>query len=218
MSDTPSFLDRFDQLEIVVRDVLVQLVDDNDLDAAVADAREAFAAMEDEIPYADKPDHVMYWSSFSVFQMLATYKAAARRGIDAHAVGAAVLAAPVRARLQPLPAEAPAKMREDAVASQEAAAPNEFVFEIVSGEGDVDWGMNIQSCAVCHAFAKHDAMELVPYMCATDDKMSDAGEQGLRRTGTIALGADHCDFRYKAHGDPLRLVEQYPDKIRSGTD
>jgi hypothetical protein len=76
--------------------------------------------------------------------------------------------------------------------------------------------VNITRCGICHAYAKHDAMEFTPYMCATDDLESDRLGQGLRRTGTIALGAHRCDFRYKAGGEPLRLAEQYPDQIRSG--
>ncbi|MCP4006587.1 MAG: L-2-amino-thiazoline-4-carboxylic acid hydrolase [bacterium] len=44
--------------------------------------------------------------------------------------------------------------------------------------------------------------------------MSDAGGQGLRRTGTLALGSNECDFRYKSGGEPLRLAAQYPDQIR----
>ena len=75
--------------------------------------------------------------------------------------------------------------------------------------------MTIPSCGVCHAYARHGAMELVPYMCATADLESNALGRGLRRTGTIALGAHHCDFRYKAGGEPARLVEQYPDRIRT---
>ncbi len=59
-------------------------------------------------------------------------------------------------------------------------------------------------------------MAFTPYMCATDDLVSDQLDQGLRRTGTIALGAHRCDFRYKAGGEPLRLAEQYPEKIQSG--
>ncbi len=51
-------------------------------------------------------------------------------------------------------------------------------------------------------------------MCATDDSMSDAGNQGLRRTGTIALGADHCDFRFRHGDEPKRLAPQYPEKIQ----
>ena len=38
--------------------------------------------------------------------------------------------------------------------------------------------VNIESCAICDAFAKCDAPDLVRYMCATDDVMSDRGNQG----------------------------------------
>lgn len=57
-------------------------------------------------------------------------------------------------------------------------------------------------------------MSLVPYFCAVDDVMSDKGNQGLRRTGSLALGASHCDFRYWRGGQPNRLAEQYPEQIR----
>lgn len=85
---------------------------------------------------------------------------------------------------------------------------------MLEGDEHSDRGMNITSCAICHLFGKRGAMELVPYMCAFDDVVSDAGGQGLRRTGTIALGATHCDFRFRDGGEPLRLAEQYPDRIR----
>ena len=129
-----------------------------------------------------------------------------------------VLAAPLRSNPPPMPTELPVKLVEDARESQRGAAANEFVFDVVDGDSETDWGINILSCAVCHAFAKHDAMALVPYMCATDDKMSDAAGHGLRRTGTIALGADCCDFRFKSGGEPTRLAEQYPDAIRADRD
>lgn len=56
-------------------------------------------------------------------------------------------------------------------------------------------------------------MDLVPYMCATDDVVSDRGGQGLRRTGTIAVGAHQCDFRYKRGGEPLHLAPQCPQRF-----
>jgi hypothetical protein len=214
MPKPPTFLDRFDQTVVGARDILQQLVPAEELEAATADARAEFAAMEQEIPYADRPGHAMYWSSFAVFQALAVYKAAKKRGIDVHDVGRAILSAPIRVPVQAMPPQAPAGMRKDAEASLEDAAPNEFVFEIVDGDDESDWGMNIKSCAVCHAYARHDAMALVPYLCASDDKMSDADGQGLRRTGTIALGAHQCDFRFKGGGEPLPLAVQYPDRIR----
>ena len=84
----------------------------------------------------------------------------------------------------------------------------------LSDNDDFDWGMNVKSCAICSSFSKYDAMDLVPYMCASDDVMSDQGEQGLRRTGTIAVGAHQCDFRYKSGGEPQHIAEEYPERIR----
>ncbi len=218
MAGNPTFLERFDHARGAVRDVLAQLLPAEDLEDAIRETRAEFAAMEREMPYSDRPDHVMYGSTFSVFQALAIYKAATERRCDVHDIGRAILAAPMRTNPPPMPAELPAKLSEDARESRKSAAPNEFVFDVVAGDSETDWGIDILSCAVCHAFAKHGAMELVPYMCATDDKMSDAAGHGLRRTGTIALGAHHCDFRFKSGGEPARLAEQYPDAIRTGGD
>ena len=75
--------------------------------------------------------------------------------------------------------------------------------------------IDITSCAICQMFAPYDAMALVPYMCALDDAVSDRYGQGLRRTGTIALGAARCDFRFTGRdGSPRPLSEQYPDEIQ----
>ncbi|MCZ6616861.1 MAG: L-2-amino-thiazoline-4-carboxylic acid hydrolase, partial [Gammaproteobacteria bacterium] len=90
-----------------------------------------------------------------------------------------------------------------------------YTFLLVYGDRETyDWGMNVKSCGICYQFSKYDAMDLVPYMCATDDVMSDLGHQGLRRTGTIAVGAHQCDFRYQRKGEPGHLADKYPDRIR----
>ena len=57
-------------------------------------------------------------------------------------------------------------------------------------------------------------MDLVPYFCAADHVLSDQGDQGLRRTWTIAVAAHQCDFRYKRGGQGQHLAKQYPDRIR----
>jgi hypothetical protein len=149
---------------------------------------------------------------------LALYLALKARGIDVHDFGSAMLTGLAKA---PMPApdsltdEQIAQFTASADASQQDAAPGEFVYEVYSGEDDnLDWGMNVKSCGICHQYAKYDAMDLVPYMCATDDVMSDKTNQGLRRTGSIAVGAHQCDFRYTTGGEPQRLAAQYPDKIR----
>jgi hypothetical protein len=182
-------------------------------DSAIAGGRERFSAMRSELPYVDRPDHTMASSVFACAVMLSVFEELRDQGVDAHVFGSAIL---------DLPAVAPGEEDEeargmaaaDAEASQSHAAPNEFVFELLGADDSSDRGMNIRSCAICHLFAKHDAMELVPYMCAFDDVTSDAGDQGLRRTGTIALGASHCDFRFKQGAEPLRLSAQYPEQIR----
>ena len=200
----------------VIQPYLRSLVTRDDVDEVMADAAEEFAAMVDEIPYADRPHHTMALSALGCAATLAVYKAVRRRGVGVHEFGRAVHAAP-------LPPPDPTvdrekvleQMRREARESQESAKPNEFVFEFVKGDdGDTDWGMNVISCAICHQFSTHDAMDLVPYMCALDDAASDAGDRGLRRSGTIALGAHRCDFRYKQGGRPQRLAAQYPERVQ----
>lgn len=182
-------------------------------DELLASARKNFEDMLDELPYKDRPEHTMASSLFACAAMLAIFEVLRERGVDAHAWGRAI---------HTLPAVVPQddgeasgeQARVDGEASRSEAASNEFVFELLDGDEHSDRGMNVTSCAICHLFGKHDAMELVPYMCSLDDVMSDAGGQGLRRTGTIALGASHCDFRFRKDGEPLRLAEQYPGRIR----
>ncbi len=191
----------------------------DDVDAAVEAATAEFEQMLPNLAYVDDPKHVMANSMFFCASMLAVYLALRKQGTDVHDFGAAFLetmAKEMRAHKVEVPAiEIPEQSYFDAAeASQKDAKEGEFVFEVFEGENDdVDWGMNVKSCGICAHFSKYDAMDLVPYMCASDDVVSDYASQGLRRTGTIALGAGHCDFLYKREGDALRVAEQYPDKI-----
>jgi len=195
----------------------------DDPETVFDEAAEIFEGMLPDMAYVDNPNSPMAASVFVCCGWLAVYLTLKRRGVDVHQYGSALLEA---IRNAPPPAPEPAedgaspqerfaRFVKSGEASQQSARAGEFVFEALIGDrAEYDWGMNVKSCAICHAFAKYDAMDLVPYMCATDDLMSDFGGQGLRRTGTIALGAHQCDFRYKSGGEPLRLVEQYPDRIR----
>jgi len=183
----------------------------DDPNATIAAARDRFDALLDEIPYVDRPDHTMAFSMFGCAAMLAVWEVLREQGVDVHAWGRALYALPPFVG-EPSE-ERRAKERRDAAASQEQAAPNEFVWEIVDADEQGDRGMNITSCAICHLFGRHDAMDLVPYMCAYDDATDAVAKDGLRRTGTIALGEARCDFRFR-EGDPRPLASQYPDRIR----
>ena len=211
---TPSLQQLYDTREAPIREVLGRVVPAAEVDGVAAAARAEFVRICGEMPYSGRRDHIMFEPSFSVFQWLAVYQAVRERGVDAHQLGREILAQPAPPQDTGLSQEAVVRIVAEAEESQRAAAPNEFVFEIVAGDAQTDFGMNIHSCAVCHAYGRHDAMDLVPYMCATDDIASDASQMGLRRTGTIALGAHHCDFRYKQGGEPKPLAAVYPEKIR----
>ncbi len=183
------------------------------VDEVLSSARERFEDMLDELPYVDRPGHTMAGSLFACAVMLAVFEVLREKEVDAHSWGRAIHALPSSAPRDDDEASRQ-RTRSDAEASQAEADCNEFVFEILDADENGDRGMNITSCAICHLFGKHGAMELVPYMCSFDDVMSDAGGLGLRRTGTIALGASACDFRFRPGGEPLRLADQYPERIR----
>ena len=199
------------------------LVDDGP--AAVDAAAAIFERMIGDMPYLDNPNHPMASAIFGCSASLALYLAMKECGVDVHDFGSGMLTGMANA---PEPEPDPAEPRDSrpmkerfagfiatAEASQRDAKPGEFVFEAFLGDrSEFDWGMNVKSCAICSMFSKYDAMDLVPYMCATDDVVSDQRKQGLRRTGTIAVGAHQCDFRYKRGAEPQRLAEQYPDRIR----
>ena len=197
------------------------LVDDGE--AAVEEAAAIFDRMIPDMAYVDRPDHSLAPAVSGSMPVLALYLALRRHGVDVHDFGNALLT--TMAKNPPLGLEGPADDRPPlerfaglvacGEASQKDAVPGEHVFEAFLGNRtDFDWGMTVKSCGVCHVFSKYDAMDLVPYMCAADDVLSDRGNLGLRRTGTIAVGADHCDFRYKRGGEPLHLATQYPDRVR----
>ncbi len=208
----------FDQANIRLTRLAGRFV--TDVDAVIAKASAIFDEMLPNMAYVDKPQHPLASALFICSVNLSLYLALKQRGVDVYAFGSAMLNGLTRAPI-PVPQESDEVLRERlaqfaviAETSLANAQPGEDVVEFVSGEGaDFEWGYNVKSCAICHAAAKYDAMDLVPYFCAVDDVMSDKGNQGLRRTGSLAVGASHCDFRYTRGGEPQRLAAQYPEQI-----
>ncbi|MCZ6642548.1 MAG: L-2-amino-thiazoline-4-carboxylic acid hydrolase [Gammaproteobacteria bacterium] len=201
------------------------LEEENAATAVMDEAAGIFERMIPDMAYLETPEMPMAANVFVCNASLAVYLALTARGVDAHAYGRAMLAEMARSPAPDPSAEKrkDTRTREEqfadfmssAASSQKQPKPGEFIYEVFLGDKDnFDWGMNVESCAICSSFSKYDAMDLVPYMCASDDVMSDQRKQGLRRTGTIALGAHHCDFRYKTGGEPQHIAEEYPERIR----
>jgi hypothetical protein len=200
-----------------------------DVDGFFAEVKVTFESMLPHMGYLDedKRKHVFASAVLSCSLNMALALACQKRGVSLHEYGSKMLnGLTALLKHQQIPegqnesveeenAEDFVRFTNAAEQSQKSAQPGEFVFEAVSGEGeDFKWGQNIKSCAICYMASKYDVMELVPYFCATDDLISDHSRQGLNRSGTIALGAGHCDFRYGTGDKARHLSGLYPDRIR----
>lgn len=208
--------DGFQQMRPGFERLASTLVDDPG--AVLSDATARLDSMIPELAYLDNPDHPMAFSIIQTSYSLALFLALRARGVDEHHFGRTMLRG-MAVRFEtsdPAPAaeDAPRTLVTSGAESQEHAAPGEFVFDVQAGT-DAGWEMSITSCGVCDLYSRYEAMELVPYMCATDDLLSDYQDAGLVRTGSIALGASRCDFLFRPGGEPMRLAEQYPDQIRT---
>jgi len=186
-------------------------------EAVVDEAAALYDQMVPDLAYLEEPDHPMADSLFKCAMTLAVYLALKARGVKVHDFGATVVE---MFTMVPAPPDqfgnesALHALKAAAERSQREPKEGEFVFEVLDDPSGPDVSMNVKSCGICHQFSKYGAMELVPYMCALDDVVSDKLDQGLRRTGTIALGARQCDFRFVRGGDPLQLADGYSDRIR----
>lgn len=208
----------FDQARVRLARLAGRLV--SDADAAVADAERAFAGLLPDLGYRDTPTHPLANALFTAAVNLSLYLVLLDRGVDAHTFGRALLTGLARAPLPPPSVETDDErarrleaFAQAAVASARAPRAGEDVFDYLPN-GDGDFAFDVRVCATFALFAHHGAEDVMPYLCAVDDVMSEKTGQGLRRHGSLALGASHCDFRYRAGGAPLTLADQYPERIR----
>jgi hypothetical protein len=97
--------------------------------------------------------------------------------------------------------------------SQQRRYPGDFVVHFVPGDGRTfDFGLDFTGCAIHKFFQAEQAGHFAKYMCRIDYLTTSYKGIELIRTGTIANGADKCDFRYKLARNPqqqpiVRLVE-----------
>jgi L-2-amino-thiazoline-4-carboxylic acid hydrolase len=80
-----------------------------------------------------------------------------------------------------------------------------FIANIITDKKEtfgLGYGIDILECGICKLFKKHDYDNYASILCEVDELTS--GMAGLRlvRTGTIALGAKKCDFRFKKAQTP----------------
>jgi len=59
------------------------------------------------------------------------------------------------------------------------------------------YGIDIIECGICKLFKKHNYEQYASILCEVDKITSELAGLQLIRTGTIAMGAKKCDFRFK---------------------
>ncbi len=75
-----------------------------------------------------------------------------------------------------------------------------FVAKIITDKNETfgfGYGFDILECGICKLFKKHNYEKYSSILCEVDEITSSLAGLKLIRTGTIALGAKKCDFRFK---------------------
>ena len=75
-----------------------------------------------------------------------------------------------------------------------------FRAEIITDESKtygLGYGVDILECGICKLFQEHNAGKYASILCEVDKMTSKLAGLDLIRNGTIASGAEKCDFRIK---------------------
>ncbi len=78
--------------------------------------------------------------------------------------------------------------------------PDGFIANIITDKEQtygLGYGIDILECGICKLFSKHNFQKYSSILCEVDEVTSGLAGLKLIRTGTIALGATKCDFRFK---------------------
>ena len=93
----------------------------------------------------------------------------------------------------------------------ERGHPDGFVSRIVTDKDEtfgLGYGVDILECGICKLFERHGYGKYASILCEVDYVTSGIAGLTLVRSGTIANGADKCDFRFKRErpADPVMPV------------
>ena len=79
------------------------------------------------------------------------------------------------------------------------AHPDGFVANIITDQRatfGLGYGIDILECGICKLFNKHHYQKYASILCEVDEITSNLAGLKLIRAGTIANGAEKCDFRF----------------------
>lgn len=86
------------------------------------------------------------------------------------------------------------KVEKDRVANAMSDSDFNWITETIPGRDADEYTTNYHRCGLCALGKQEHLEELIPYMCAMDFISVDLMGGVLYRTGTLAEGAEKCDF------------------------
>ncbi len=99
--------------------------------------------------------------------------------------------------------------RHVAAISQQRRYPDDWVFEVVEGDGQgFAFGVDYTECGIVKYLAREGAPELAPYLCWIDYPQFAAMHVRLDRKETLAQGGQRCDFRM-SRGQPVEVAPEF---------
>jgi pimeloyl-ACP methyl ester carboxylesterase len=191
-------------------------------EAVATDTMRRFEALLPDIPYIGGDENPMTRTLYLSGVWLAMYRALRARGasIDEAArliyLGTASLydSFPFRLLLRwqgrRLFGRRHIEQRRHAAAiSQRRRYPDDWVFDVVEGDGRTfEWGLDYTECAIVKYLKREGAPELAAYGCWVDYPAYAAMGVKLIRTETIAQGGQRCDFRF-SRGTPVKVEPEF---------
>jgi hypothetical protein len=191
-------------------------------EAIVKDAIQRFEALLPDIPYIGGGENPSTRNLYLTAAMLAVYRSLQARGASVEEAARLIylgsasffgsFPARVLMRLQGrrlLSRKFRDRRRHVAAISQQRRYPEDWVFEVVEGNGQgFAFGVDYTECGLVKYLAREGAPELAPYLCWIDYPQFAAMHLRLDRTETLAQGGQRCDFRM-SRGEPVQVEPEF---------
>ena len=194
-------------------------------EAVVAETIQRFEALLPEIPYIGGSENILTKNLYLSAAMLAMYQSLKAHGKSIEEVAGLIYQGKVgfyssfpfqlllRFQGRQLLSQKRIDQRKRAAAiSQQRLYPDDWVFEIVEGDGQTfEFGVDYTECGIVKYLTREGVPELAPYLCWLDYPMCKSMRVKLVRTETIAQGCERCNFRFSRGPG----VDVKPDFLKS---
>jgi hypothetical protein len=191
-------------------------------EAIAREAMQRFEALLPDLPYIGGDENRNTSSLYGAAAMLAMYRSLQARGASVEEAARLIYlgtasffgSVPTRWLLRWQGRRMAGRKHQDqlrhaAAISQERRHLDDWVFEVVDGDGrDFVSGVDYTECGIVKYLVREGAPELAPYLCWIDYPSFAAMHLRLDRTETIAQGGQRCDFRL-SRGRPVQIEPEF---------